>query len=247
MSVESAPAGPALLGCRDLVCGHGRPVLRGVTLQVARGDAWYVLGPNGAGKSTLVATLLGLLRPLAGEVSAPCGGDRRQLGFVPQEPRSELALPVTVREWVGCALDAAIGRVEAAARIAAALAAMGVEALAARDLRRLSLGQRRRVHVARALVRAPQLLVLDEPGANLDRAAAIGLAADLDRWRREQGLTVVMVAHDLELARRFASHAAIVFDGVVHAGPAGPLLADPALVAAVAGEPVAAVPVGWRR
>lgn len=238
MTVEPASAGPALLGCRDLVCGHGRPVLRGVTFRVERGDAWYVLGPNGAGKSTLVATLLGLLRPLGGEVLPPCGGDRGQLGFVPQEPRGELALPVTVAEWVGCALGAAVGRAEAGARIAAALAAMGIGALAAQDLRRLSLGQRRRVFVARALVRSPQLLVLDEPGANLDRAAARGLAADLDRWRRERGLAVVLVAHDLELARQFATHVAITAGGAVIAGPARPLLADPALVAVVDGEVV---------
>jgi ABC-type Mn2+/Zn2+ transport system ATPase subunit len=246
VTVERASAGPALLGCNALVCGHGRPVLGGVTFTVGRGEAWYVLGPNGAGKSTLVLTLLGLLRPRGGRVLPPCGGDRSRLGFVPQEPRSELALPVTVAEWVGSALDGAVGRAEAGARIAAALAALGVETLVARDLRRLSLGQRRRVFVARALVRSPQLLVLDEPGANLDRAAALGLAAALEGWRHERGLAIVHVAHDLELAQRFATHVAIAAGGAVIAGPAGPLLADPARIALVHGAVGESSPAGWQ-
>lgn len=235
MTVEPASAGPALLGCRDLVCGHGRPVLRGVTLRVARGDAWYVLGPNGAGKSTLVATLLGLLPPLAGEVLPLSPLARAQLGYVPQEPRSELALPVQVGEWVGSALPDAIGRAEAGARIAVALQTMGCGALAASDLRRLSHGQRRRVFVARALVRSPRLLVLDEPGANLDRGSVLRLAADLEQLRRERSLAIVHVAHDLEVARRCATHVAIVAGGGVVAGPAAALLADPAVVATVDG------------
>jgi ABC-type Mn2+/Zn2+ transport system ATPase subunit len=235
--VTAAPASPSapLLACRALDCGYRRPVLRGVTLQVAAGEAWFVLGPNGAGKSTLVATLLGLLPPLAGDVQPLSPLARAQLGYVPQEPRSELALPVQVGEWVGSALPDTIGRAEAGARTAVALQTMGCSALAASELRRLSHGQRRRVFVARALVRSPRLLVLDEPGANLDRGSVLRLAADLEQLRREQGLAIVHVAHDLEVARRCATHVAIVAGGFVVAGPAAALLSDPAVVATVDG------------
>ena len=154
---------------------------------------------------------------------------------IPAALARELALPVQVGEWVGSALPDTIGRAEAGARIAVALQTMGCGALAASDLRRLSHGQRRRVFVARALVRSPRLLVLDEPGANLDRGSVLRLAADLEQLRREQGLAIVHVAHDLEVARRCATHVAIVAGGVVVAGPAAALLADPAVVTIVDG------------
>ena len=86
------------------------------------------------------------------------------------------------------------------------------------DLRRLSLGQRRRVHIARALARQPRLLVLDEPGANLDARALGQLCADLDALRRASGTALVHVAHDLAVARRFASHVALLDGGGVRHG-----------------------------
>jgi ABC-type Mn2+/Zn2+ transport system ATPase subunit len=207
-----------LLGCVALACGVGRTVLADVSLSVHAGESWIVLGGNGAGKTTLLQTLLGLLPPRAGAVLPPCGGERSALGYVPQEPRSELALPLAVGEWVAAALPDALPRAEAAARVASALAALGMGAHAAADLRRLSLGQRRRVHIARALARQPRLLVLDEPGANLDARALSQLCADLDGLRRATGAALVHVAHDLAVARRFASHIALLDGGVVRHG-----------------------------
>jgi ABC-type Mn2+/Zn2+ transport system ATPase subunit len=212
--VTAAP----LLGGVGLACGRRRAVLAGVALAVHPGESWFVLGGNGAGKTTLVQTLLGLLPPLAGTVLAPCGGDRSALGYVPQEPRSELPLPLAVGEWVASALPDALTAAEAATRVADALAALGLAAHADADLRRLSLGQRRRVHIARALARQPRLLVLDEPGANLDARALAQLCADLDALRRARGTALVHVAHDLAVARRFATHVALVEGGVVCAG-----------------------------
>lgn len=208
------------LACGSLASGPRRAVLAGVWLSVHAGESWFVLGGNGAGKTTLVQTLVGLLPPLAGTLLPPCGGDRGALGYVPQEPRSELPLPLAVGEWVGSALPDSVPRAEASARVTESLAALGMAAHADADLRRLSLGQRRRVHIARALVRRPRLLVLDEPGANLDARALAQLCADLDALRRARGTALVHVAHDLAMARRFASHVALVEDGVVAAGRA---------------------------
>lgn len=217
---EAPLLGGSGLACGRLVGGPLRAVLAGVALAVRPGESWFVLGGNGAGKTTLVQTLLGLLPPLAGTLVPPCGGDRSALGYVPQEPRSELPLPLAVGEWVASALPDALPRGEATARAAEALAALGMAAHADADLRRLSLGQRRRVHIARALARQPRLLVLDEPGANLDARALAQLCADLDALRRARGTALVHVAHDLAVARRFASHVALVGDGVVAAGRA---------------------------
>ena len=209
-----------LLGGDGLACGVGRTVLAGVAMAVGAGESWFVLGGNGAGKTTLAQTLLGLLPPRAGRVLPPCGGVRADLAYVPQEPRSELPLPLAVVEWVASAVPDRVPAAAARDRARAALAALGMAEHAAADLRRLSLGQRRRVHVARALARQPRLIVLDEPGANLDADALAQLCADLDRLRRDRGMAVLHVAHDASIARRFATHLAVVADGTVRAGPA---------------------------
>lgn len=222
---DDGSAAPALLGCEQLSCGRGVTLLRDVTLQVHAGERWFVLGPNGAGKSTLVATLLGLLRARGGTVLPVAAGDRRALGYVPQQQRFDAPLPITVVEFVGLGLPDGEPRAAAAARTQAALTLLGIGELADRRVQELSLGQQRRVLVARALARRPRLLVLDEPLANLDEDGAERLLADLTRLSTQDGMALVLVAHDRELARRFATHVAVVADGGVRHGPVAAMLA----------------------
>lgn len=219
------PAPPVLLGCEHLACGRGGTLLRDVTLQVHAGERWFVLGPNGAGKSTLVATLLGLLRARGGTVLPVAGGDRQALGYVPQQQRFDAPLPITVAEFVGLGLLDGERRTAAAAKVHAALLQLGIGELAERRVQQLSLGQQRRVLVARALARRPRLLVLDEPLANLDEDGAERLLGDLLRLSAHDGLALVLVAHDRALARRFATHVAVVADGSVRSGRVETLLA----------------------
>jgi len=216
---------PVLLGCEHLACGRRAPLLHDVTLQVHPGERWFVLGPNGAGKSTLVATLLGLLPARAGRVLPVAGGDRLALGYVPQQQRFDLPLPITVREFVALGLHDDVHRAATAAQAQAALQLLGIDGLAARRVQELSLGQQRRVLVARALARRPRLLVLDEPLANLDEAGAAQLMADLAHLSAGDGIALLLVAHDRALARQFATHVAWVEAGTVHAGPAASVLA----------------------
>jgi ABC-type Mn2+/Zn2+ transport system ATPase subunit len=230
-------AGAPLLGGHALACGHRTTVLAAVDLAIGRGEAWFVLGPNGAGKSTLVATLLGLLPPRGGRVLPPAGGHLERIGYVPQDPRHDLPLPITVAEFVGSSVPDRVPRTLARAQTAAALANLGLAPLATRDLRRLSTGQRRRCLVARALARQPVLVVLDEPSANLDPATAQALAADLERLRAQDGTALLHVTHDLPLARRFATHLALVADGRVHGGPAAAMLQRPEVARALGGAP----------
>lgn len=207
----------AVLLASGLSVGRNATLLRDVDLALEPGQCWFVLGSNGAGKSTLLLTLLGLLPPRAGRVAfGPEVPTRRQLGYVPQQDGSALTLPVTVAEFVALGLcDLGLDRAALAVRVEAAIASMGMTANARRRVAELSLGQRRRALVARALARGPRLLVLDEPTANLDPEAAEQLAADLDRTRRTEGTCVVHAAHDLRLAERFATHVAVVRDGRV--------------------------------
>jgi len=219
------PAPPVLLGCERLACGRGGTLLGDVTLRVRAGERWFVLGPNGAGKSTLVATLLGLLQARGGGVLPVAGGDRQALGYVPQQQRFDAPLPITVAEFVGLGLPDGERRAAAAAKVHAALLQLGIGELAERRVQQLSLGQQRRVLVARALARRPRLLVLDEPLANLDEDGAERLLGDLARLCEHDGLALLLVAHDRALARRFATHVAVVAGGTVRSGPVAAMLA----------------------
>ncbi|HLQ38787.1 MAG TPA: ATP-binding cassette domain-containing protein, partial [Planctomycetota bacterium] len=198
---------------------------------------WFLLGPNGAGKTTLIATLLGLLPPLGGEVTrAPSIADRSGLGFVPQEQQFQVSLPLTVTEFVALGLQQHMTAAERGARTAAALQRMHIDILARRDVRALSMGQRRRALVARALARQPRLMVLDEPTANLDPHSAMTLGRDLEALRADDGLCLLHASHDLDLARRFATHVALVVGSTLHTGVAAAMFEAPLLARTLQGQ-----------
>lgn len=226
---ETSDAGAALIEAAGLVVGRRQPLLRDIAMTLLPAQCWFLLGRNGAGKTTLIATLLGLLPPLGGRIQmAPGIADKSRVGFVPQEQLFQQSLPVTVTEFVSLGLAARVAADQRAAHTSAALAAMHIEHLARHNSGELSLGQRRRVLVARALAREPALLVLDEPTANLDPFGSGQLGADLERLRVDSGMCLLHASHDLELARRYATHVALVAHDTVRTGPAQDMLGDPA-------------------
>jgi len=198
-----------------------RLVLRDIDLQVKPGQFWFVLGPNGEGKTTLLRALLGLLAPAAGTVRWR-EHDRRheRTGFVPQRCDLNPSLPTTVREFVLLGLTGRrIPRAERQDRLHRALRQVDLHLLECNDYWSLSGGQRQRALLARALVRQPDLLILDEPTNGLDLSAEHELLCSLARLNREEQLTIVLVTHDLPLAARYASHLALVHEGRVESGP----------------------------
>ena len=202
----------AHLRVADLTFGYaGRPVLAGITLDVPPGSVAALIGPNGAGKTTLLRLAGGSLRPTRGRVElngenlaqVSAGERARRIAVVPQS----LAIPFafTVREFVALGrtphLHALRGE-RAADRIAIerALAETDTDRFAARSVLELSGGERQRAILALALAQEPELLLLDEPTANLDVAHQLAILDLVRKLNRARGLTVLAAIHDLNLA-----------------------------------------------
>jgi ABC-type Mn2+/Zn2+ transport system ATPase subunit len=212
--------------------GYGRRVvLRGVDLQIREGDFWCVIGPNASGKTTLIRTLLGQLAPLGGRRSAdPDRAAPAHVGFVPQQSSLNPTLPTTVREFVSLGfVGLSVGKGERRERMIWALAKVDLGGREKESLARLSGGQRQRALLARALVRRPAILVLDEPTQELDAVAERQFLAALGDLNAREGVTVVFVTHELDIPARHASHVAYARKGTLATGPKEEMLTPSAL------------------
>jgi len=225
----------------DLTVRYGsRPILRGISLDVAPGEFVLVSGPSGCGKSTLALSLAGLIpqtvpAELSGRVlvngldtqTHPLPILSRQVGVVFQNPATQL-FNATVEEEVAFAprnLDLAGEEIEA--RVRESLAATGIERLRRRPVRALSGGEQQRVAIAAVLALRPRVLVLDEPTANLDWQGVEQLTTALARLHHELGLTVILIEHRLAAVAPLATRAVLMDAGrVVADGPPSAVLAD---------------------
>ncbi|MBR5959704.1 MAG: ATP-binding cassette domain-containing protein, partial [Clostridia bacterium] len=164
----------ALLTCKDLVLGYdGHPVLSGISFEVCAGDYLCIVGENGSGKTTLMKTVLGLQKPLAGQITFGDGLKQNEIGYLPQQTDVQRDFPATVREIVLSGCQGRMGRRPFYNREDRKMAAQNMErleltALAGRCYRELSGGQQQRVLLARALCATQKLIVLDEPVSGLD-------------------------------------------------------------------------------
>jgi len=182
---------PILVELRGVsVVRDERPVLDRVDLVLHAGELLTVIGPNGAGKTTLVKVVLGLLAPDAGEVRLRPG---LAVGYAPQSLAIDRAMPLDVVGFL-----ALVGK-RPRAEIDDALAEVGMAGLERRQMRDLSGGELRRVLLARALLRRPELLVLDEPLSGVDLAGQLELYELIGAVRRRRGCAVLLVSHDLHL------------------------------------------------
>jgi ABC-type sulfate/molybdate transport systems ATPase subunit len=210
------------LAARGLAIARGeRTLARGIELELRRGEVVALLGPNGAGKSTLLATLAELLQPAAGRVERS-GRVAAALQAPALARRSVRANVVAALAWWG------VPRPERRDRALATLATLGAEHLAARQASELSGGERRRVHLARAIAVAPDVLMLDEPFAGLDGSARSDLLADVAGVLRDPARATLVVVHDRAEAWALADRLLVLIDGHLLAdGTPGGLLATP--------------------
>ncbi|MFG1431990.1 ATP-binding cassette domain-containing protein [Xanthobacter sp. V2C-8] len=238
ITVGAAAWRPALTVSGLTVLRGGRPVLSGISTAFAEGAITAVVGPSGVGKTTLMSVLNGLVPPQAGEVAvAGLGGlgepgvlremrrrtatvfqDHALIGRLPAIDNVLLGLsdtrhPLSPLPWPRAARE----------RAALALADVGLLARATARTDTLSGGERQRVGIARALVRGPRLILGDEPFASVDPALARRLGDELRRLVARDGLTAVLVLHQLQLARVLADRIVglaggrVAFDGPARA------------------------------
>ncbi|CAA7615441.1 Cobalt import ATP-binding protein CbiO [Candidatus Terasakiella magnetica] len=234
----------------------GVTALDGLDLAVERGRRLAVLGPNGAGKSTLLLHLNGTLKPergrvrLGGEVMgysrAELGRWRRRVGLVLQEPDDQLFAATLAEDVAFGPLNLGLSEAEAAARVAEALDALGISHLAERATHMLSFGQKKRAALAGAIAMRPEVLLLDEPAAGLDRGGVTRLLESLAQLSAA-GTTLVFTTHDADLAWSFADRVAL-FDGgrVACQGEAETVLSDRDALGTAGLEPPLLLDLGVR-
>lgn len=212
----------------------GSAGLAGCSLSVSRGSRNALIGANGSGKTTLFQHCNGLLRPAAGRVhyaGAPVDYGRAGLralrskvGLVFQNPDRQL-FSASVREDVSFGpLNLGLNEATVAARVEAALQAVGMDDLAHKPVQNLSFGQKKRVCIAGVLAMEPELLVLDEPMAGLDQAMQEELLAVLDGLHR-RGMTILLATHDIHFAYRWADRIHLMAAGRCCASFDAPALA----------------------
>ncbi|MFM0735414.1 ABC transporter ATP-binding protein [Paraburkholderia sediminicola] len=248
MTAHTAPH--SALSAQRLTLRAGmRTLLDAFTHTFYAGEIWCVAGPNGAGKTTLLSTLAGLAQPAAGHVEL----DGVRLADWPPLPLAQrrALMPQSAADaFSASVLDIVMlnrfphltgwgweGEADRAAANAA-LDALGLAAFAARDVLSLSGGERQRVALAAVLCQEAPLLLLDEPLSHLDLHHQIDCLEALTAWTREPRRTVVFSCHDLNLARRFATHALLLDgNGGAYAGPVRDVL-TPTLTSRAFGYPL---------
>jgi len=200
---------------------NGQSVLDDVQLSVQPGEIVTLIGPNGAGKTTLVRVVLGLLQPERGSVRRT---PRLRIGYMPQKLHVDATLPLSVLRFLR--LVPGVDR----KRALAALAEVGAEQVIDSPLQSISGGEMQRVLLARALLREPQLLVLDEPVQGVDVAGQAELYRLISRLRERHGCGVLMVSHDLHLVMSATDQVVCLNRHVCCSGHPEQVSGDPAFI-----------------
>lgn len=223
---ESSPVPPLaaapLVELAGVALRYGaRTVLQPLDLRIEAGQITTLVGPNGAGKTSLARLVLGLAAPSAGQIRRAPG---LVTGYMPQKLMLDPVLPLSVQRFV--ALTGADARATAAA-----LARVGAARLAELPVQSLSGGEFQRVLLARAIVRRPQLLVLDEPAQGVDVVGQDDMYGLISALRDETGCSVLMISHDLHLVMAESDHVVCINHHVCCSGTPDAVGAHPEFVA----------------
>ena len=199
--------------CKDVTLGYeNKVVAKNLNFKIDQGDYLCVVGENGTGKSTLIKTLLGLIKPLNGEVIANVQGkNHKGVGYLPQQTQAQKDFPASVWEVVLSGVLNNDHRCPFYNKKDKAEAEKNMEKLNILDLkkrcyRELSGGQQQRVLLARALCATDSVLILDEPVTGLDPAASVEFYETIKDLNKKENVTIIMVSHDIKNALNYATH-----------------------------------------
>ena len=242
MSEAAIALRPPLIALRDATFAYdpGRPVLNGLSLEIAAGDFVGVVGPNGSGKSTLLDLIDGVLAPVAGSVLVDDRPSReyrrrdmaRRVALVPQH--FALDFDLSVREIVAMGTYCRGKECSPHDEAAATLAKLGIAELGERRFRELSGGEQQMVVLAQALAQRAALLLLDEPASSLDVSHQLRLFDLLQQLNRD-GLTIICVLHDLNLALHYFDRLLVLSEGSIAAWGAAEEVLSPEMLESVYG------------
>lgn len=200
------------LVCENLSLGYGtKAVIENLNFSVDKGSYLCITGGNGSGKTTLMKTILGLQPPLNGKIIFSDGLSSRDIGYLPQQTEVQKDFPASVWEVVlsgfqgHCGLRPFYNRKEKKFALRA-IKKMNIAEIRSRCYRELSGGQQQRVLLARALCAAKKIIFLDEPVAGLDPQAASEMYKLIQELNQNDGITVIMISHDIEAVVKYASH-----------------------------------------
>lgn len=201
----------AQLTCENVSLGYdNRTILSNLSFSVNSGDYLCIVGENGSGKSTLMRTMLGLQKPMSGEISLGDGLKKGEIGYLPQQTDVQKNFPASVKEIVlsGCQARAGLRPFynnQEKEMAANAMKKMRIEEFSKRCYRELSGGQQQRVLLARALCATQKILLLDEPVSGLDPKVTAEMY-ELISGLNKEGITIIMISHDIDVAISEASH-----------------------------------------
>ena len=201
----------AQLTCENVSLGYdNKTILSNLSFSVNSGDYLCIVGENGSGKSTLMRTMLGLQKPMSGEISLGYGLKKGEIGYLPQQTDVQKNFPASVKEIVlsGCQARAGLRPFynnQEKEMAANAMKKMRIEEFSKRCYRELSGGQQQRVLLARALCATQKILLLDEPVSGLDPRVTAEMY-ELISGLNKEGITIIMISHDIDVAISEASH-----------------------------------------
>ena len=212
----------AQLTCQNLCVGYdGKPVLQDLSFQVFAGDYLCIVGENGSGKSTLMKTILGLQPPISGRILTGDGLRKNEIGYLPQQTQVQKDFPASVREIVLSGCQGRCGsrpfyNKEEKQLAEENIRKMQIDKLSKRCYRELSGGQQQRVLLARALCATQKMLLLDEPVSGLDPKVTAEMYRLIDELNHRDGITVIMISHDITAAVKYASHILHIGDTIFY-------------------------------
>lgn len=215
-----------LIECKNLTAGYeGQAVVKDLSFTVSQGDYLCIVGENGSGKSTLMKTILGLKSPKSGEIIFGGGLKQTEIGYLPQQTAAQKDFPATVKEVV---LSGCLGRKGLSPFYSKAdkqlardnMELLGIADFSNRSYRNLSGGQQQRVLLARALCATRKLLLLDEPVSGLDPMVTAEMYEIISRLNKENGVTIIMISHDLNGALKYGNMILHMESGVYFFGTA---------------------------